>query len=179
MTRRLLIVTLFGLTSSFALAQPPQKPVPGPEHKRLGFFVGKWKGEGVLKENPFMPAGKHASVDTCEWFEGRFAVVCRTESKGPSGPMKGLAVLSYSPEERAYTYYGTDSSGMTMATVSKGTVEGDTWVYTDESKMGGKVLKSRYTIRELSPTSYSFKWEMQGDDGSWNALMEGKQTKMK
>jgi len=160
-------------------AQTPEKPKPGPEHKRLGFFVGSWKGEADLKENPFMPAGKYTSSDTCEWFEGRFAVVCRTTGKGPMGPTKALAVLGYSSEEKKYTYYGVDNSGMIMATVSKGTAEGDTWTYTDESTMGGKTVKSRYTIRELSPTSYSFRWETQGDDGSWTAVMEGKQTKSK
>jgi hypothetical protein len=126
-----------------------------------------------------MPAGKHTSSDRCEWFDGRFAVVCRNEAKTPMGPMKGLGLLSYNPEEKVYTYYGIDSSGMSMTTVAKGTVEGDTWVYTDEGKMGGKTIRSKYTIREMSPTSYSFTWEMQGDDGSWKKVLEGKQTKAK
>ena len=44
--------------------------------------------------------------------------------------------------------------------------------------MNGKVLKSRYTIKQASPTSYTFKWEMQqGDGGTWAPLMEGKATK--
>ena len=43
--------------------------------------------------------------------------------------------------------------------------------------MGGKPMKSRYTIKQLSPTAYSFKWEMQGDAGTWSTLMEGKSTK--
>jgi hypothetical protein len=29
----------------------------------------------------------------------------------------------------------------------------------------------------LSPTSYSYKWEVQGEDGSWMTVMEGKATK--
>jgi hypothetical protein len=93
------------------------------------------------------------------------------------GSMKGLGILSYSPEDKAFTYYGTDSSGMTMATVAKGTVQGDTWTYTDESKMGGKTIKGRYTIRVLSPTAYSFTWEMEGEGGQWQTVMEGKSTK--
>jgi hypothetical protein len=171
------VLALLALAPSIALAQAPQKPTPGPEHKRLGYFVGRWKGEAEVKQNPFLPAGKHTSSDDCEWFEGRFAVVCRNEAKTPMGPMKGLGLMTYSPEEKAYLYYGIDSSGMAMAAVSKGTVNGDTWVYMDESKLGDKMVKQRFTIRELSPTSYSFTWEMQGEDGSWMALLEGKQTK--
>ena len=28
-------------------AQAPQAPKPGPEHARLGYFVGKWNAEGA------------------------------------------------------------------------------------------------------------------------------------
>jgi hypothetical protein len=32
-------------------------------------------------------------------------------------------------------------------------------------------------MKVLSPTSYTFKWEMQGDAGQWLTMMEGKSTK--
>jgi hypothetical protein len=95
------------------------------------------------------------------------------------GPMKSVGILSYSPEEKVYTYYGTDSSGMVMTTIPKGTVKGDTWTYTDESLMGGQKVKSRVTIKEGSPTFYTFTMEMQGADGKWAPLMESKNTKVK
>jgi hypothetical protein len=68
---------------------------------------------------------------------------------------------------------------MTMTTVPRGTVKGDTWTYTDESMMGGQKVKSRVTMKELSPTSYSFVMDVQGADGKWTTLMESKQTKVK
>ena len=47
------------LSSGLALAQAPgEKPKPGPEHKRLGYFVGKWTAEAEMKPSPFMPGGK-------------------------------------------------------------------------------------------------------------------------
>lgn len=163
-----------------AVAAPAQEaPKPGPEHQKLGYYVGEWKSEGELKANPVMPAGKYTSEDECEWFEGGFAVVCESEGSGPMGKTKGLALMGYNTEDKVYTYYGVDNSGMVMSTVAKGTVEGDTWTYTDEGKMGGKLIKSRYTLKQASPTEYSFKWEMQGDDGKWATLMEGKSTKSK
>ncbi len=166
------------VSSSLALAQAPgEKPKPGPEHKRLGYFVGKWITEGETKPSPFMPGGKMTNRDTCEWFDGGFAVLCRSEGKGPMGPTKALGILGYSTEEKAYTYYGLDNSPMDMATVPRGTVQDGTWVYNDESKMGGKMVKSRYTINETSPTSYTFKWELLGEDGAWQTLFEGKSTK--
>jgi hypothetical protein len=95
------------------------------------------------------------------------------------GASKGLGIIGYSAEEKVYTYYGTDSTGMTMTSVSRGMVQGDTWTYTDESTMGGQKMKSRITIKELSPTAYTFKMEMQGPDGKWAPVVESKSTKMK
>jgi hypothetical protein len=177
-TRTLAACLLSLAVAAAAFAQAPQAPKPGAEHGRLGLWVGKWTSEGEMKPSPFGPGGKMTGSDRCEWFEGKFAVVCHNEGKGPMGPMKGLGILSYSTEEKVYTYYGTDSSGMTMATVAKGTVQGDTWTYTDESRMGGKLIKGRYSMKVLSPTSYTFKWEMQGEGGQWTTVMEGKSTKV-
>jgi uncharacterized protein DUF1579 len=130
-----------------------------------------------IKPNAFMPGGKATSQDTCEWFDGGFAVICRSSGKSPMGPTKSIGILGYSAEEKIYTYYGIDNSPMVMASVPRGTVQAGSWVYDDETKMGGKSVKSRYTIKETSPTSYTFKWETMGDDGAWQTVMEGKSTK--
>jgi hypothetical protein len=172
----------FALLAAAALAgaqaASAQAPAPTAEHKRLGYFVGKWNAEGELKPGPMGPGGKYTASDTCEWFEGGFSVICRSEGKMPTGPAKSIGILSYSAEEKAYTYYGTDNSGMTMASVPKGTRQGDTWTYLDESTMGGQKVKSRVTIKEVSPKEYTFRMEFQGPDGKWTPVMEAKNTKV-
>jgi hypothetical protein len=170
------VVSIAGL--QLAAAQAPQAPKPGAEHAKLGYFVGKWKVEGEMKPGPMGPGGKITSTDTCEWFEGRFSVICRSEGTTPMGPTKNVGILGYSPEEKVYTYYGVDNSGMTMASVPKGTVQGKTWTYTDESAMGGQKVKSRVIIKEVSPTEYTFTMDFQGPDGKWMPAMESKNTKV-
>jgi len=166
------------IASGAALAADvPAAPKPGPEHEKLGYFVGNWTMEGTMKDSPMGPGGKTTGKDKCDWFAGRFAVVCRSTGNGPMGQMKGLGILSYSADAKAYTYYGTDSMGMTMLSVPKGKREGDTWTYDDESPMGGKMVKSRYIIKELPPDKYRFTWEVQGEDGNWAVLMEGTNTR--
>ncbi len=171
------VVSLAGV--QLAVAQTPPAPKPGPEHQRLGYFVGKWTTEGEMKPGPLGPGGKMSATDNCEWFEGRFAVICHSDGKNPTGPTKSIGLLSYSLEAKVYTYYGLDNTAMTMATVPKGTVKGDTWTYDDESVMGGQKVKSRVTIKELSPTAYTFKLELQGPDGKWAPAIEAKSTKAK
>ena len=87
--------------------------------------------------------------------------------------MTGIAIHSYSPMAGAYTYYGIESNGMAMTTIPKGTRDGKTWIYNDDSEMG----KSRYTIVQTSETSYTFKWELEGEGGQWMTVMEGKSVK--
>jgi hypothetical protein len=170
-------VTLSLLLVPAARAEAPKAPKPGPEHERLGYFVGKWKSEGTVFENPFMATGKFTSSDSCEWFEGKFAVVCRSQGKGPSGPTRSLGIMSYSATEKVYLYYGVENNPMAMTTVPRGTVEGDTWTYVEESKMGDQTVKSRYVIKQVDKGSYTFKYEMQGPDGQWKTVVEGKTRK--
>ena len=174
---QLAVAVALSLLAPAVLAEAPKAPKPGPEHQRLGYFVGKWKSEGTVAENPFMPAGKFTNSDSCEWFEGKFAVVCRSQGKAPQGPTRGLGIMGYSPMEKVYVYYGVDNGPMTMTTVPRGTVEGDTWTYQDESKMGDQVVKSRYVIKVVDKKSYTFRYEMQGQDGQWKVIMEGKNTR--
>jgi hypothetical protein len=38
-------------------------------------------------------------------------------------------------------------------------------------------MYGRYTMSDLAPDSYSFKYEMSEDNKTWNAVMEGKVTR--
>ena len=60
---------------------------------------------------------------------------------------------------------------------AKGTVDGDTWTWTNDMKMGSQTMKGRFTEKILSPTSYNFKYEMSADGTKWETVMEGKATK--
>lgn len=170
------IFVVFGLLVAVVFAQAPsQMPKPGPEQKKLAYYAGTWKSEGEMKASPFGPAGKATTTDHCEWFMGGFHLVCHSTGRGPIGAMKGLGIIGYNAGEKLYTYYGIDNMG--MGSLSKGIVEGNTWTWNGEDKMGGKMIKSRYTIVETSPTAYNFKWETSEDGSTWSAIMEGKTAK--
>jgi hypothetical protein len=173
---RLAVIASFVFVQG-VLCQPPSSiPKPGPQHQRLAYFVGTWAHEGEMKASPFGPGGKFTGTDRNEWFPGNFFVVMHSEMTGPMGLDKSLEIAGYNSEEKQYTFYSIDSMG--MGDSAKGTVEGDTWTWNGESKMGGKLIKSRFIIKELSPASYSYKFDMSTDGGStWSNVMEGKATK--
>ncbi|MEE9236079.1 MAG: DUF1579 family protein [Candidatus Acidoferrales bacterium] len=163
---------------SVTLAQAPQQPPkPGPEHKWMGCFVGHWTGEADVKASPFGPAGKFTYTEDIEWFPGGFFLLMHWEAKGPRGETKGLTVMGYNAEEKVYTLHYFDSRGQTGS--SKGTVQGDTWTVTGESKSGGKLVKGRYIAKGICQPSFSFKIEDSTEGGPWVTIMEGKATKTK
>jgi hypothetical protein len=156
--------------------QHTEMPKPGPEAKKLEVFTGKWKSESTMQPGPWGPGGKMTSDDDCAWFEGGFQVVCRSTGDGAMGKMKSEMAMGWNSEEKVYKWMGFDSMGM-MGTAN-GTVSGNTWNWTGEDKMGGKMVKSKYTITLTSPTAYTFKWEMSDDGGkTWKTGAEGKSTK--
>jgi hypothetical protein len=91
--------------------------------------------------------------------------------------MKGLSIMGYDPENQVYTYSAFDNAG--HAEFSRGAYDKGTWSWTSESKMNGKPLKSRFTLKEVSPTVYTFKWDGSYDGSPWTTMMEGKATKSK
>jgi hypothetical protein len=166
------IVTLAGVAFAEEASGPPK---PGPEHKKLEAFVGQWKYEGNSLETPFGPAGKFSGTETCRWFPGGFHVVCESKGTGPQGRTEGLGVYAWDAERRVYTYYGLDSAGAAFA--AQGAPEGEDWNWTSESTMGGKAMKSRYTMKRAGPGSFTIVWELSLDGGPFAKVMEGKSAK--
>jgi Protein of unknown function (DUF1579) len=150
-------------------------PKAGPEVKKLDYFTGSWVSEGDLKAGPTSPGGKFSMTERCDWMPGGFYVVVHSDYKTPMGDGTGIAFYGYDTEAKGYTYDEFNSSGEPEH--AKGAVDGDTWTWTSEQKMGGQTIKGRFTMKILTPTSYSFKYEMSPDGAAWTEIMEGKATK--
>ena len=156
-------------------ASKMEMPKPGPEHKRLQYFVGNWSMDAEMKPGPMGPGGKMTGTENCSWFDGKYAVVCKDSGTSPMGAMKGMGVITYDREDKMYEYFGIDSMGMSEK--AEGKYENDGYVYTNEGKMNGKTYKGRYTMSNMKPDSYDFKYEMSEDGNTWNTAMEGKNTR--
>src|SRR5215831_12685695 len=47
-TRSVAVILICGLTSLLRAQAPPASPKPGPEHKKLEYFLGKWTVESEI-----------------------------------------------------------------------------------------------------------------------------------
>jgi len=162
--------------AAVALAQM-EMPKPGPEHKKLDIFAGSWMLDADIKPGQMGPGGKVTETEKCEWMDGGFFLVCHLDYKGPMGSGVGTSYMGYSTEDKAYTYRELNSWG--EFTDAKGSVDGDTWTWTSDEKMGGMTMKGRFTVKILSPTAYSFSYETSQDGTKWTLVMDGKSTKGK
>jgi hypothetical protein len=149
---------------------------PAAELKKLDFMSGDWTAEGTINPHAGMPGGKFTETTHADWMQGNYFLVQHTDGDfGSMGKVKELAVLGYDPDKKTYTYHAFDSVG--AAANSTGTVDGDTWTWTADEHMGGMTMKGRYTMKVLSPTSYTMKYELSKDGTNWTTAMEGKATK--
>jgi hypothetical protein len=171
-------VLLFAFCISVVCAQAPSEaPKPGPEEQKLAFFVGKWVSDADMKPSAFGPGGKVNFTETCEWFAGNFSLVCHSEAAMFGTTIKGLSVMGYDGGDKTYVYFETNSMGQN--TFSRGTVDGDTWTWTGDSKMNGQTMHSRFMLKRVTDDSATFKFEMGAESGPMSLIMEGKQTRQK
>jgi len=150
-------------------------PTPAPELKKLDYFVGTWTAEGDIKPGPMGPGGKFKGTNHVKWMDGAFFLVTDSEFNGAMGKGTETAYMGYDSSEKVYTYDSFNSLGETDH--AKGNVDGDAWIWQSETRMGPQTMKGRLTIHVLSPTTYSFKFEMSPDGTIWNTVLEGKDTK--
>ena len=164
-----------GLLATSVLAQTPRKP--GAEEARIGFFAGTWKIEGEVKPFPGWPAGQFSATEICAWFTGGFQLVCRSDGTSPMGPRQAESIFSFNPNAKVYAFYLFSSLGNGL--FQEGTVKGNVWTWTSESKVNGSVTRGRVTTTELSPTTYASKIEFSTDGGAWTLLEEIRATKVR
>ena len=163
---------LFAAAALHAQMAPP----PPPELKKLDFLVGGWTATGTANPSPGMPGGKFSSSSQFEWMEGNYFLVSHEDFDLPGmGKGKEIAVFGYDPDRKTYTYNAFNSMG--QAESATGSLDGDTWTWLSEEHFGGMAMKGRFTMKVLSPTSYTMKFELSPDGTTWNTGMEGKATK--
>jgi hypothetical protein len=177
--KRIFATTLFAalmlVTIVSVQAQMQAPPQPAPQTKNLEYFIGSWTVNGDLKAGPMGPGGKLTGTDKWEWMAGHYFIVAHSDMQGAAGNGNSLSVMGYNADEKKYTYNEFDSMGQTE--LATGTFDGTTWSWTSDEHMNGQTMKGRYTAKEVSPTSYSFKFELSQDGTNWTTVMDGTATK--
>jgi len=157
--------------------EPAAAPKPGPEHEKLGYYVGKWTEEGEIKPSAFGPGGKYTATETCEWLQGKFAILCKEDGTMMGGEMHGTSIMSYNTQEKSYVYFETNNWG--ELSYYHGSVDGDTWTWNNEFTVNGQQIKGHFTLKRVSDDVANFSFEMAMGGQPYALVMTGKQTRQK
>ena len=186
-----IVATVFATTAARAQEKTPSAPViartpvmppmppgprPGPEVERLSYFVGAWSSTGHIKPSPLGDGGDTRGRDSCGWMPGKFFVGCMMQSESPMGRVQTESIMGWDPDKKVYSWTSFDSTG--RHETASGTLENGVWTWSGETKMGDKMVKTRYVISDTTPEGYAFRWETSPDGKEWKSMMEGKVAKM-
>lgn len=176
MKRLLVVVALVLAMPCLALAQTaPVKP--GPEHKKLGVWVGEWTYEGQTKATPLGPAGPYSGRMSAQLTLGGFCVEFRGVTKGPGGAEEWIEIDSYDPVTKKFTWNAFDSNGGTQTVAY--TLDGTTASVSGVQVAGGKQYQFRATV-VLAADLKSFVQKNEVlVDGKWVPSAESKSVKIK
>lgn len=144
---------------------------PGPEVKKLSYFVGKWQAETDIKPTASSPGGKSSGTEDCEWF-ANLHVICRGELTSAAGNYRAMRIISYVPLLKQYSQYSVDSLG--YAVLSLGQPQGDTWTFTTD--LGQAKMRA---VMKTSSASYTMTAEYAGADGKYTTTATSKLTRAK
>jgi hypothetical protein len=92
------------------------------------------------------------------------------EGNGPMGKSTGMEIFGYDAQGKVYTYTSFDSLGMQEA--ATGMVEGNQWTWTNERKMAGQMMKSRFIVTQVSPDENTFSWTISPDGKTWSEVFK-------
>ncbi len=173
-TRSLVAFILSCGFTALSLAQaPPEPPKPGPEQKKLEYFLGTWRVEGEVKPNDYMPAGKSVITATYALGPGGFSVESRGE--GENYPTTH-GITAYDSQAKLYTTFYASSAGLVGGGTA--TVDGNTWTWMLEDKWLGQAFRGRTTVTVKSASQYTAKYEYLDPNGSYVTLVESTATKV-
>lgn len=146
-----------------------QPPKPGPEHKLLDVFIGKWINEGHTVASADAPAVKILTSDVYEWIPGGFFVLHTAYGRVGNLDVGGTEIIGYDEATKKYRTHFFDGQG--NLTAEELTVQGDTWTWKGETTRCTAV----FTDNGKTQTAHH---ERLDDEGNWVPSMEVMLTKV-
>ncbi len=178
MKRTVIAVALIALLFAVAAQAQAPAPKPGPEYKAYDVWIGDWQYEGTSMASPLGPAGKFSGKQTVRWVLNGFFVEFHSEEKGPQGNVEVIELDWYDASTKSYPFQSYANNG-DMFTAA-GTVSGNVWKNSGTLTHSGVKYHFRNVITmAVDGMNVTWRGEISPDGKTWQALNEGKATKIK
>ena len=142
---------------------------PGPEHKKLGVFLGRWHTTGEVSATASTPAAKVDAIDTYEWYPGGFFLVHHAEGKVGNDNIRSIEIMGYDTERQCYFAPFFDSTGGYGQEDIR--LDGNTWIWRGSNVMGVKEHRCFAVVSEDGRIIRA-RHEKSDDGEHWELWME-------
>ena len=147
------------------------------QHHKFRSLAGKWVGEETINPTPWDPKGGTAvgRVESRVGLGGFFLISEYAQERDGKVCYEGHGVYGWDAKEQCYTMHWFDSmsGGNCSAPAAKGTWEGNTLTFQNQSEMG----YGRYSYLFEGDGRYTFRMDQSQDGKQWVNFMEGKYTR--
>lgn len=153
------VIFVLLLAGGVMAAETPQLPEQQEEYKLLENFIGRWTTAG--REGQFF--------ETCEWYHGKFHVVCNSVSKRADGSKgHGMSILSYVTSV-GYVYSGIGSNGR-YEILDKGRWLEGKFVFDSRRTDVDVSVSKRISIGPFTSEGFMFVVSTSEDGVSWSEM---------
>ncbi len=142
---------------------------PGPAHKRLDIFIGKWINEGEVVASANEPPTRILTSDVYEWMPGGFFVLHTAYGRIGDVGVGGVEIIGYDPATQQYFSRFFDSAGNVHE--DELSVDGDRWTWRGKNTGCTAVFTENGKVQ----TAHHIRID---DQGNWVPSMEVVLTKV-
>jgi hypothetical protein len=158
------------------MAGAEDKKLPGPEHKKLNAFLGKWHTTGEVSSATSAPRAKVDAIDTYEWYDGGFFLIHHAHGKVGDQAIRSIEIIGYDSERKCYfAPFFDNTGGFGQEDIQ---LDGNTWMWRGSNVMGVKEHRCLAVVSEDGRTIRA-RHEKSDDGKNWELWMDVTLKKVK
>lgn len=181
---RRIILLFFVLVVTMGRTATPEQwkiPQPGPEVRKLGFLIGKWKNHYEGKPGAPNPVKTVDATFECNWISDGYLVACPESGVLNGKQWKELDTFGYSAGAKLYSMVNvvTDDQGMPEVETAWFSIDGNRLRFPpSEMKVGDKVFQMRGTWEIKTPDLRITRIEYSEDGVHWLESGQGEHRRV-
>jgi hypothetical protein len=149
---------------------------PGPEHRKLGVFLGTWHTTGEVAATESTAAANVDAIDTYKWYPGEFFLVHDADARVGDGAIESIEIIGYDAERRCYFAAFFDSTGGFGTEEIR--LDGNSWTWRGSNVMGVKEHRCTAVVSDDGKTVRA-RHEKSDDGNNWALWMDVTLTKQR
>jgi hypothetical protein len=160
------LVASLALSAGIALAAPQSGPRDGQQD--FDFEFGRWKTEVRRLAKPLSGSTEwveYAGTSIVHAFLGGRANLVELSVSGPAGRIEGVSLRLYHPESRQWSLHYAGLRNGELTAPLYGRFEGGRGEFYGDDTLGGRPIRVRFVISEITADSARFVQSFSADGG--------------